>query len=304
MLKKNPQKRLESLSPRQREVLERFCQGMLYKDIAAHLVIEETTVKSHMNAIYKKLGLYHLTRDERVFQIRSVFCPLLDEAEADEVLDYEIVEVEPDPEPVTPEEDRMLIYDQEALLALRNPGASLSSPPKRKSLMKRLFITVFLLMVLGLAIFGGLTLLWQSLKPAGAGGISLPFAAPPAYEIGEWHQEGDLWIRLADYEVTRGLIRLDFEVWNQSDRDLYFSWSAQGSFSMVDNKKNRYEVFETNTYEETVEQGERLVFDGYGYETVSFVDDPLYLPGVTDLYITMEYLSEFKKATFHIPVGK
>lgn len=304
MLKKSPQKRLESLSPRQREVLELFCQGMLYKDIAAHLVIEETTVKSHMNAIYKKLGLYHLTRDERVFQIRSVFCPLLDEAEADEVLDYEIVEVEPDPEPVTPEEDRMLVYDQEALLALRNPGASLSSPPKRKSFMKRVFSILLLLMVLGLAIFGGLTLLWQSLKPAGAGGISLPFAAPPAYEIGEWYKEGDLWIRLADYDVRESYIRLDFEIWNRSDRDIYFSWSPQSNFSMTDNKRTRYEVFEGNTYEEHVEQGERLTFDGYGYDTVSFVDDPIYNPGVTDLYVTMEYLSDFKKATFHIPVGK
>jgi len=73
---------------------------------------------------------------------------------------------------------------------------------------------------------------------------------------------------------------------------------------MVDNENNRYDVFETSTREVTVGKDERLKFTGHGYSTVSFDDDPLYNSGVTDLYITMEYLSKFNKATFHILVGK
>lgn len=124
-----------------------------------------------------------------------------------------------------------------------------------------------------------------------------------AYEIGDWVKKDDVWVRLFDYEVSRELIRLDFEVWNKTGQDLYFSWSPEQNFSMTDNKNNRYEVFTTSTREVSVESDERLHFTGHGYSTVQFEDDPLYESGVTDLYITMEYLSKIDKAVFHISVG-
>ena len=124
------------------------------------------------------------------------------------------------------------------------------------------------------------------------------------YDIGEWHKEGDIWIKLADYEVTNGLIRLNFEIWNKTDQDIYFSWSPEQNFSMVDNKNNRYDVFTASTREVTVGKDERLMFTGHGYSTVQFNDDPLYGSGVTDLYVTMEYLSRIDKAVFHISIGK
>ena len=301
-----PKECFSSLSSRQKEVLRLVCQGLEYKEIAQILVIGESTVKSHMRTIYEKLGLLDLKRDERVYQIRAVYCPFFNGTPQEDE-DIEIIEVEPEPEAITPEENLMLIKDQNALLSLRNTYTPLSSPPKKKSAGRRVlgcFSFFALLIILGLALFGGYTL-WQSLNQTGGGSISLPvFSAPSAYEIGEWHKEGDIWIRLVDYKASGQSIRLNFEIWNQSDRDIFFSWSTHQNFSMIDNKKNHYEVFKSNVWEESVKKGERLILDGYGHDTVSFSDDSLYESGVTDLYVTTEYLSVFDKVTFHIAVGK
>ena len=124
-----------------------------------------------------------------------------------------------------------------------------------------------------------------------------------AIDQGDWVKQNDVWVRLFDYEVSRGLIRLDFEVWNKSSKDIFFSWEAEKNFSMTDNKGNRYEIFTDNPREVQVASGERLEITGYGYETVSFEDDPLYTSGVTDLYVKMEYFSTIDEAVFHIDVG-
>ena len=113
----------------------------------------------------------------------------------------------------------------------------------------------------------------------------------------------DIWVRLVEYEVDSRYVNLNFEIWNKTNKDLYFSWDPQENFSMVDNKNNRYDVFSASTREVSVGKDERLKFTGHGYSTVQFNDDPLYKSGVTDLYITMEYLSEIDKATFHVSVG-
>jgi len=133
----------------------------------------------------------------------------------------------------------------------------------------------------------------------------LPKTDPYADAIaqGDWAKQNDVWVRLFDYEVSRGLIRLDFEVWNKSSKDIFFSWEAEKNFSMTDNKGNRYEIFTDNPREVQVASGERLEITGYGYETVSFEDDPLYTSGVTDLYVKMEYFSTIDEAIFHIVVG-
>ena len=70
--------RLAQLTRQQARILELICQGMLNKQIAFDLSIAETTVKAHVTAIMRKLGVQSRTQAVLIAQ-QSRFASLLPE---------------------------------------------------------------------------------------------------------------------------------------------------------------------------------------------------------------------------------
>lgn len=71
--------RLAQLTRQQARILELICQGLLNKQIAYELSIAETTVKAHVTAIMRKLGVQSRTQAVLVAQ-QARFSTLIPEA--------------------------------------------------------------------------------------------------------------------------------------------------------------------------------------------------------------------------------
>ena len=123
MTKKSPKDRFQTLSKREKEVLQLICQHNSYDQISEKLFISKKTVKSHMSHIYDKLDLDYLIRDERVLQIHNIYCPLFSEVNEPKkkTKNAQIVpvEAEPEPEPITPEEEAVIDADEMALITYK-----------------------------------------------------------------------------------------------------------------------------------------------------------------------------------------
>lgn len=50
------------LTPRERDVLQRVCEGLSNEEIAGRLFVSPKTVKSHLSSIYRKLGVSNRTQ--------------------------------------------------------------------------------------------------------------------------------------------------------------------------------------------------------------------------------------------------
>lgn len=64
----DPARRVASLTPAQRRVLNGLADGLLNKQIAYDMGISEATVKAHMTAIFRKLGVNNRTQALLVLQ--------------------------------------------------------------------------------------------------------------------------------------------------------------------------------------------------------------------------------------------
>ena len=99
MPKEEHYKRLATLAPRQKEVLRLLCQGKKYKEIGKVMWITTSAVKAHMARVYEKLELIELGRIDRIFQIKSIYCPMLQEEEKPETFEVSNEEIVDESEP-------------------------------------------------------------------------------------------------------------------------------------------------------------------------------------------------------------
>jgi len=335
MPKGNPYKKIASLSPRQKEVLQLLCKGKQYKEIAEALFIEKSTVKAHMAGIYKKLGLIELKRDDRIFQIKSIYCPILqEEEEKPEIIDatFKDIVVESEPDEISPELDEMVSSDEYAIVKYEGENITMSADPNegktKRSGLKRFFRTVFVLIVLVMVGFGGLYI-WQNFfaKPeetpeympqpevipeviseAISEAISPAKTQKEYYDVGEWVEEGDIWLRIRDYDIDNmGIIEFNIEVWNKSSNDLLFSYNPGINFKMTDNTGHVYDLWgpcDISALDNEVidaQDVEKINFKATS-ATVTYSDEAIFNSDVTDLYLTMDGFSVFKSVKFLIPI--
>jgi DNA-binding CsgD family transcriptional regulator len=312
MPKGNPNKKLALLSPRQKEVLQLLCQGKQYKEIAEALFIEESTVKAHMAGVYEKLGLIELKRDERIFQIKSIYCPLLQEEEKPEIIDvpYEDIVDNSEPEEITPELDEMVSSDEKAIIKYEGENKIMSSRPNqgkgRLSGVKRFFRTILVLIILVVIVGGGLYI-WQNFF-GGTEVIPQGILQKEYYGVNDWVKQGNIWLRIRDYHIDNiGLIEIDMEIWNKSSNQLLFSYNPGISFKMTDNTGHSYKLagpYDKSSMDNEIidAQDVRKIDFKANASTVAFYDKAVFSADVTDLYLTMDEFVVFKNVKFIIPI--
>jgi DNA-binding CsgD family transcriptional regulator len=312
MRKEEHYQKLASLAPRQKEVLQLLCQGKKYKEIGEALWITESAVKAHMAGVYKKLGLIDLKRDDRIYQIKSIYCAMLQEEERPEIIDvpFEDIVNESEPEEITPELDEMVSSDEKAII--RFEGVKIAMPTKRniekrKSFgVRRFFSTILVLIILAVIVGVGL-FVWQNFFD-GPEVFPSGMIQKEYYDVGEWVKQGNVWLRIKNYNVdTIGLIEIEIEMWNKSPKQILFSYNPTISFMMTDNTGHIYNF--SGPY--SISALDNEVIDAQDVEdiefkataaTVGFYDETVFSSDVTDLYLIMDEFSVFKSVKFIIPI--
>ena len=305
----SPKERFQSLSPREREVLALVCQYKKYSEIAKILFVSDATVKAHMRKVYEKFDLMHLDRDERIMQIRTVYCPMFLE-KSTEKIEFEISEpqiIEPEPEPITPEVNEILDKDEVALVAFarekttnRKGKGKMVKTNKKKGGGVKFILVLFAIALLAFA--GWQAWQWISATPA--------IKSMDAYEVGEWHKQDDRWIRVSEYDLPgRGRVRIVVQVWNKSSNTLTLSWIPMGNFELIDNAGNHYDFsrsdLKNDRFEVSVDPGDIVDIKRYGVGlTVEMNNEAMYNENVNELYFTISGFSKFDTTTWRLNVNK
>jgi len=319
----DPLEKLKQLTDREREVLALYAQGLEYKDIAEQLYVAENTIRSHVGHIYTKLQLNHLPPKARLIAICEDYLPLLEKLPASE----EEVSEEPEIlEPPPPELEQMIDEDSQAIRALQvvetpPPLIPLADERPRSRLGGCIRLAVLLLVVAGagaLLVFGWDTIegllgntplqspTTDTVAPTARSSPTVNYG--PIYEVGEWHEEGDVWYRLFDYEIEDDTVWFLVEMWNRSSQSIYFHWTTVQNTFLRDNLGNDYELHysvDSTEDDETVPANTKMFIEAGRWVgmTTEFEADNLYLPGVTEAYFTLEYFSRVEKATWRIPIN-
>jgi hypothetical protein len=128
-------RRLAKLSERQREILTLRCQGKLYKEIAEHLHLSESTIKTNMTRVYEKLGLDEMPDNLRPKVINEVYCPALS-SRALVVIPYAEDDTDAELRPVKDKVLRKVEADDTLLILYqrRHTPAVVVPPPPRDDL--------------------------------------------------------------------------------------------------------------------------------------------------------------------------
>jgi DNA-binding NarL/FixJ family response regulator len=70
-LNQNENPRIEDLSARQREILEMVVDGLSNAEIAGRLYLSESTIKQHLRAVYKVLGVHNRTEAAKLMREKA-----------------------------------------------------------------------------------------------------------------------------------------------------------------------------------------------------------------------------------------
>ena len=306
MKEKSQNERFATLTEREREVLQLVCKHYGYQEIADEFVLSINTIKKHMFNVFNKLGLHDHKETERVLALHNIYCPLFSEENksTDDAEEIEIIDQVSKPNPISQDEEEVIDGVEKKKITYtpkpKNGGKEKMGTGKGRRRLR----LVLILIIVSLLVFVGLQALkWFNRIPI--------FSSSSAYEVGEWHEEEDMWIRLRNYELTNydyDRINLSVEIWNKSDKEIHFSWDTETNLELKDNLGTRYEL--TNRYipssdNETLLPQERSdLIPGLSKATAEYLVSPMFENGVTELLFSVDYLSRFEKVTWRIPVNK